>query len=175
MSRINRVPFGLQDLLGSTNFGDNPSELAPVVAPTLDLNLWLASERREATYGNLVAGTSDGVGGQLVVPEGEMWICSLAGITLSTIGTDAKDVWLSLTIQDVRGSDQPTQNHPLGSWRFQSPAGTNASNLGFMVNFGTPFLAFPGENFRANRNAGDYTGTNSYQTRCQVFYTRINI
>lgn len=37
MSQINRPPLGLQNLLGSQNFGDNPSELAQAVAPTLDL------------------------------------------------------------------------------------------------------------------------------------------
>jgi len=37
MSKINTPPLGLQNLLGSQNFGDNPSELGQTVAPTLDL------------------------------------------------------------------------------------------------------------------------------------------
>ena len=37
MSQINRPPLGLQQLLGSQNFGDNPAELGQVVAPTIDL------------------------------------------------------------------------------------------------------------------------------------------
>jgi len=37
MSQINRPPLGLQNLLGSQNFGDNPRELAGAVAPTLDM------------------------------------------------------------------------------------------------------------------------------------------
>lgn len=37
MSRINRPPNGLQQLLGSQNFGDNPNELEKSVQPTLDM------------------------------------------------------------------------------------------------------------------------------------------
>lgn len=37
MSQINRPPQGLQSLLGSQNFGDNPKQLGGVVAPTLDM------------------------------------------------------------------------------------------------------------------------------------------
>jgi len=37
MSIINRPPLGLQELLGSQNFGDNPKQLGGVVAPTLDM------------------------------------------------------------------------------------------------------------------------------------------
>lgn len=37
MSQINRPPLGLQQLLGSQNFGQNPRELAQTVQPTIDL------------------------------------------------------------------------------------------------------------------------------------------
>lgn len=37
MSQINRPPGGLQQLLGSQNFGKNPDQLAQTVQPTLDL------------------------------------------------------------------------------------------------------------------------------------------
>ena len=37
MSRINRPPLGLQGLLDSQNFGENPSELGAIVRPTIDL------------------------------------------------------------------------------------------------------------------------------------------
>jgi len=37
MSQINRPPLGLQQLLGSQNFGDNPDDLGQVVQPTVEL------------------------------------------------------------------------------------------------------------------------------------------
>lgn len=37
MSKINRPPLGLQQLLGSQNFGQNPTELEGSVRPSLDL------------------------------------------------------------------------------------------------------------------------------------------
>jgi len=37
MSQINRPPLGLQELLGSQNFGDNPKDLGNLVSPTLDM------------------------------------------------------------------------------------------------------------------------------------------
>jgi hypothetical protein len=37
MSQINRPALGLQQLLGSQNFGDNPNDLSQIVAPTLDM------------------------------------------------------------------------------------------------------------------------------------------
>lgn len=43
MSQINRPPLGLQQLLGSQNFGDNPDQLAQNVQPSLDLFPFYAS------------------------------------------------------------------------------------------------------------------------------------
>lgn len=44
MSAINRPPLGLQGLLGSQNFGDNPSDLLQQVRPTIDLFPFLGSQ-----------------------------------------------------------------------------------------------------------------------------------
>jgi hypothetical protein len=44
MSKIHRPPRGLQHLLGSQSFGQNPDELAQSVQPTLDLTGYYSSE-----------------------------------------------------------------------------------------------------------------------------------
>lgn len=43
MSQINRPPIGLQQLLGSQNFGDNPDDLRQGVVPTIDLTPFYGS------------------------------------------------------------------------------------------------------------------------------------
>ena len=81
MSRINRVPFGLQDLLGSQNMGDNPSELSRVVAPTLPMMPFYYAQKREYAVSNVVTVVDqDDSGGCVIdVPEGEIWFCRAVG------------------------------------------------------------------------------------------------
>lgn len=72
MSKINTTPVGLQDFLGSKNFGRNPSELGQVVSPSLDLKPFLGVyEQRLARATDLRTGV--GVCCSLTVPEGEAW------------------------------------------------------------------------------------------------------
>lgn len=73
MSRINQVPFGLQFLLGNANFGDNPSELNDITAPTLEQFPFLAQTLMDFER-NSVQTTSIGDTVFVKVPEGEMWM-----------------------------------------------------------------------------------------------------
>lgn len=74
MGRINTVPVGLQSLMGNTNFGNNPSELAEISAPTIDLAPFLGAYKvgyaRNAASLNSTGPTGTGV----EVPEGKVWI-----------------------------------------------------------------------------------------------------
>lgn len=87
MSQINRVPQGLQDLLGSKNFGDNPAELSQVVAPTTDLSKFYEAERRSwfqpITSINM---TAEGAITSLAVPEGQLWFVQAIGTRWSVQG-----------------------------------------------------------------------------------------
>lgn len=74
MSRINRVPFGLQDLLGSQNLGVNPSDMAQQVAPTLDLFPFWSAERLTMYTDTAVEVTARGAYLAYTVPLGEAWI-----------------------------------------------------------------------------------------------------
>ncbi len=72
MSRINRVPFGLQELLGSTAQGDNPSDLLQDVRASFDIEpLWHA-DRIESIEGTGTQQTI-GAGIQVTIPSGEYW------------------------------------------------------------------------------------------------------
>lgn len=72
MSQINRPPVGLQSLLGSQNFGDNPSDLAQQVLPQIDLFPFWAQQSLELAY---ETATSAGNGSiiELRVPDGKIW------------------------------------------------------------------------------------------------------
>ena len=72
MGRINTTPGGLQSLLGSTNFGDNPSDLAVVTAPTLEQFQFLAQQKVYFAR-NTSTLASRGSAVQVTVAEGEIW------------------------------------------------------------------------------------------------------
>lgn len=82
MSRINRVPVGLQDVLGSTAMGDNPSDLLEEVRATFDMwPFWMADRVR-----HIAASASVAVRGATViitVPQNEIWQPIILSIALS--------------------------------------------------------------------------------------------
>lgn len=88
MSQINRVPQGLQDLLGSKNFGDNPADLGSIVAPTLDLFTFLAGERLTWETSVGVVNTT-GITSQFDVPDGELWLVDSVAMRIQTTGGPA--------------------------------------------------------------------------------------
>lgn len=103
MSRINRVPVGLQSLLGASNFGDNPSELSQVTAPVLDLLPYLAAERvsLEREQANLTAQFQVV---DLVVPEGELWLpLQISGGVYAATQTAAK-YQFSVDLRNIPGA-----------------------------------------------------------------------
>lgn len=75
MSQINRPPRGLQDLLGSLNFGKNPANLDQNVWPGIDmLAFWALDAQfvRRDTGGDLT--TPAAVVNSYDVPFGEVWV-----------------------------------------------------------------------------------------------------
>lgn len=72
MSTINRVPWGLQDVLGNTNFGDNPSVLAKTTVPTYRIDRHLKFELlTNAVASGALTNTTDTI--DITVPDGEVW------------------------------------------------------------------------------------------------------
>lgn len=89
MSQINRPPIGLQSLLGSKNFGQNPSDLSQQVLPTVDLfPFWATQQLRFAKEEQTTAGGDNAPVVSIQVPEGETWAVISATmerkLTLST-------------------------------------------------------------------------------------------
>lgn len=97
-SRINRLPWGLQDFLGSTSQGDNPSELLQQVRPTADMwPLWGMERLDIQTASNAAAAAVD-ASAQVEIPNNELWIPFVIGgrADFTTIGDQ-----LATTIQMI--------------------------------------------------------------------------
>lgn len=105
MTQITRVPKGLQDLLGTKQFGKNPGELAQSVLPQLDLFPFYAAERLTWRRNNSPI-ASQGNGPGFTIPVGEIWIP--VGFSLQFNPGVATDFMLGVTIEEAPGSLSPT-------------------------------------------------------------------
>lgn len=105
MSQINQPPFGLQALLGSKNFGDNPSVLAETVLPTVDLTMFLYAEKifYERTASVLNA---RGQANSINVPAGELWL--LLNATMRLEGANNVGTQWAGAIEIVSAPNQST-------------------------------------------------------------------
>lgn len=87
MSRINTAPRALQDLLGNTAAGVNPSTLADVVRPSFDmLPFWSVDKTDYVQFAGQIAAVFQQQ--TIRVPEGEIWVplSMSADITGTVIG-----------------------------------------------------------------------------------------
>lgn len=106
MSRINRVPHGLQDILGSVSQGDNPNDILTEVRAITDLfPLWamerLAVSRVSATLVSL------GTNMDLPIPDGELWIphaFSTGIVGANTVGDEFAMEMLILNTPNIFGT-----------------------------------------------------------------------
>ncbi len=72
MSKVNRLPRGLQGLLFNRNFGVNPSELRQDISPGLDLYPFYSANSLNAAAGFVVA-TAKGDNFTISQPQDEIW------------------------------------------------------------------------------------------------------
>lgn len=86
MSKINRVPVGLQSLLGNAAAGENPDQLQQAVSPIVDLEpYWDFEKIQYAEKDTAVAAPQNGT--FFTVPTGELWLPISLGGTLGGMGT----------------------------------------------------------------------------------------
>lgn len=111
MSQINTPPLGLQQLMGSQNFGDNPSDLAQQVIPTVDLTPFLATRkiRHKTTSGgrsdvgiisnipiegpSMLIGASMFLAGGLAAPDTQAMMITMSGLP-TQFGTPGVEIVL---------------------------------------------------------------------------------
>ena len=176
MSRINRVPSGLQDLLGSQNLGTNPADLSMVVAPTVDMFPFWAAERLTGWGQNNAAVSNSTVDiATLVVPNGEAWmpLHMAVGVTLATVGDTINTRLIVGQFPNFGpGSIGPTLATTLAS----SPLFTAVANAtGTSLEFSWPYrVIYPaGVTFRWTRGGGDITAADAIAS-ARLTYYRLN-
>lgn len=99
MSRINRLPLGLLDFLGTKSLGDNPSELLGQVRPTLELGGFFSAEKLELVFD---AVNQDTISNSqfITVPTGEVWVLLAAYYKyVITVGGNISD--LEIVLKDT--------------------------------------------------------------------------
>lgn len=106
MSQVNRPPTGLQQLLGSQNFGDNPDQLLNEVRPTLDLL---------PMYGSGLLRKKTGTGARTNTGEvcnieffGDAAIVAIGATAYNGVPTTNEQIEWSLGLKDISG-DNPTE------------------------------------------------------------------
>lgn len=177
MSRINRVPFGLQDLLGSQNFGDNPSELGGVVAPVLDMSPYLTAERYSYKHDTDVL-ADNGQITTFLVPDGEIWyVLAVGGALEPASGTPIVDFGgnIGAFIFDVPNSNNPGSSHPVAGMQFRNETPVALSSVADEwqgVEFTHPIPLLGGSRIRFILS-GIY-GDTSWNTTVAVRYIRLN-
>lgn len=129
MSQINRPPIGLQSLLGSKNFGQNPSELAQQVVPTVDLYPFWASQQLRFNRDTVTAVAGQGSVVETTLPQDETWgILSVAfGAEILISASDDFGIRIALD-ETITGTDNfvvafAEQSNPDGdfSWVIWQP------------------------------------------------------
>lgn len=174
MSQITRVPWGLQGFLGSKNQGDNPSELAQTVAPTLDLSKFFGIENDRWTDSGSAVFASPTTQSIEVDPN-ELWLLKRIGVRVgltSPTAGDALKVYFGVTqMPNVRTG---TAEHPIADQvEFENTNGVSAPWL-WAFNFPQPVVLWPGSFITAD--FVDFTlGAGNFSTRTFVNYERLII
>lgn len=155
MSRINKVPQGLQSLLASQNLGVNPSELSPVVTPTVDLlPFWTLGTIQTFTSAVSLDPVAVGAGGVLwskAIPAAEAWFIVGLGMvyTLPATGNQFKASWAMRNQINVQTDGAPLAVNTI--LPFGPENRVNCQNLGalgsyaVMNKFDVPLIARGGE------------------------------
>ncbi len=119
-SRINRLPKGLQDFLGNSNFGNNPSDLSAIVSPTLDMSPFYAAETIAVYKGGQKIVSTEGDIDLVDVPPGYVWLVTGVGCSIR----------LSATARPAAGAEPSLDiGFRVENWPQRSSAGVGAQNL----------------------------------------------
>lgn len=174
MSQITRLPWGLQKFLGSQNQGDNPSDLAQVVAPTLDMGEFFSVET-EKWFTQTQSAFSSPTTQSITVPDGEIWLVNGWSAKISQTVPGAGDY----VMVDMRWIDLANSNDG-GSATGISPRIKVENNTGVasILNaaywFPRPLIAWPGTDIQVRYDDFVLTAGN-WAVKSSVNYKRLQI
>ena len=173
MGRINTLPYGLQSLLGNTNFGDNPSDLSQVTAPVIGLDHNFEAFRIDYAR-NTGSINSSGDFVATVIPAGEAWIPIAIAPTLN--GEVAGDIAkINVEIWEAPGLPfAGSVGQPIGAGRLElESAGAEAT---YVTAPPWRFILQPGTEIRAVVDdfvSAGGTGTKSLALR--TMYVKLEV
>lgn len=174
MSRVNKAPIGLQNLLGSQNFGDNPAELAPAIVPTLDMWNFLNYAESRAGWGSSVV-LADGTVTYtaMTVPQNERWLVYAFGVNILGDTIAAGDqIEISASRVKVAGSTSPGNAHPFfgASSEFRS---TPANFKTVVEHFPNYVPMGPGESISLRWSDVVRGGLAAWEVYSTIYYYRL--
>lgn len=160
MSRINRPPLGLQQILGSQNFGVNPTELKQDVQPTVDLLPFYGAGllRGEEFVGSR---NSEGLIGAIIPTSRFMLVGASCWCISSASGTLSPAVLLS----GIAGDD-PQNPHVLFRNNRDTVNTTNVASAGGILPFPIVFEQGAAIEFWWFAN----TASDTANLNCRVLY-----
>lgn len=175
-STINRVPFGLQDLLGSTNQGDNPNQLGGVVAPTLDVGRLLKVERR-SFHVVVQSFTNSAILATIQVPLGQLWLVDSVGVRVNPTAAPTSAISCNIGVEVINANNANLQaSMAIAGWKIDWDSPTALTSLGVQnrtQRFESELPLFGNESVRFR--SGGLNGTANFTADCVVQFTRLNI
>lgn len=112
MSRIQSPPRGLQDLLGTQNFGQNPNELSQTVVPVVNMGNFYQLDKtftpRQTVNFPVSPGVQPGDRAVIEVPAGQMWYVWKLSAAVSNIIGAGQEFRSRCFIELNQRSDQAT-------------------------------------------------------------------
>lgn len=179
MTQITRVPFGFTDLLGSKNFGKNPTELSGVVAPIVDIGEFLAVERRSFTHNAPTVQSADGVATSMSVPEGELWLIESCAVQVTAGGASGNYYCdFGAAVTQVAGSSSGGQIHGVADLGTFVDNGNATAGAGLWIgsyDFPNRLPLFSDEVLQFYIKNGDYSAGRQYTVGATCRYLKLNV
>lgn len=166
MSKINTPPIGLQDFLGSKNYGENPAQLGQVVSPMLDLAPFFGVYEQDIARDTGVL-TGRGIAATVEVPEGEAWYLLAAGGRIETAAAAAVYA-IAIELESAVGGLGATAGLPL-AMRYVENGNLVSGDL-YAVTFQPPQPVILGPGSKLNLHVYKSIATNQIYQLVSWFY-----
>lgn len=145
MGRVNRVPRGFLDLLGTQAQGQTPPEFSEILAPTVDLQDFyvsdaLAGVRKDVSFG------AEGVT-QFIVPTDEIWLLRGGSVTTVLDSSTRYEQWALQVSSLPRSSELNAVTGDQSSYLWVSPllqVQANNERVIAACTLPAPFVMLPG-------------------------------
>ena len=167
MSKINRLPKGLQEFLGNTAQGQNPDELSQTVVPTLEMQQYHALDQMKWVQATRTI-TTIGNGAFFPVPTNEIWRPIYLSGNMTGL-EEGDDIRLEIAVFDPAGN-----RHTLGYGPAYSQPAYSVLNARYAFGFTWPMQILHSSGWIFSVIANDINFTQPSETlTAQFAYIRM--